>query len=137
MESRFRGGSSGRRSIGSNADFELVRDVSFQRELRVSPDSRRLAAHFGGSENDIWIYAFERGTMRRLTLEPGEDESDARPLLDSRFDERLARISPDGRYIAYMSNESGREEVYVQCFPDLGDKHQISNRGGVQPDRAP
>jgi len=75
--------------------------------------------------------------MRRLTLEPGEDESDARPLLDSRFDERLARISPDGRYIAYMSNESGREEVYVQCFPDLGDKHQISNRGGVQPDRAP
>ena len=191
-----------------DAGLTVVGHEQITRDLRLSPDGTRLAVHFVGGENDIWIYEFARGTMSRLTLEPGEDEtpvwspdggfiafagqrerrkvfrvradgsevpeplwesnyhthvsdwspdgrwlvldidsgrqfgvwildvegeSDAQPLLDSRFDEKLARISPDGRYFAYVSNESGREEVYLQRFPDLGDKRQISNAGGTQP----
>jgi hypothetical protein len=42
-------------------------------------------------------------------------------------------ISPDGRFLAYLSNESGRTEVYVRSFPGPGGKWQISNEGGVQP----
>jgi len=192
-------GDNGRTTIG---------DVRLLRDLRVSPDGRRLAAHYDGDENDVWIYDFARGTTSRLTLLPGEDEtpvwspdgrfiafaaqrgtrqlfrvpedgsdppeplwesehhmhvsdwspdgrwilfdhdlgpqadiwlldmdgeSEARPLLESRFNEHSERVSPDGNYLAYVSNESGREEVYVQRFPGLGDKRQISNEGGAQP----
>src|SRR5204863_2935580 len=42
-------------------------------------------------------------------------------------------FSPDGRWVAYTSNESGREDVYVQAFPPTGDKYRISRNGGTQP----
>ena len=42
-------------------------------------------------------------------------------------------FSPDGRFLAYQSNESGRKEVYVQSFPDPGGKWQVSTAGGVDP----
>jgi hypothetical protein len=44
-----------------------------------------------------------------------------------------ARVSPDGRWIAYESDESGRYEVYVQSFPASGGKWQISTAGGAEP----
>ena len=47
--------------------------------------------------------------------------------------EHGARFSPDGRYVAYVSNESGINGVYVQTFPPGGGKWQISNSGGTQP----
>jgi Tol biopolymer transport system component len=54
-------------------------------------------------------------------------------LLQSVFDERHGQFSPDGTWIAYVSNESGRFEVYVQSFPGTGNKRQISSDGGQQP----
>jgi hypothetical protein len=44
-----------------------------------------------------------------------------------------ADLSPDGRWIAYRSNESGTNEIYVQAFPGAGEKHRISIAGGVNP----
>ena len=55
------------------------------------------------------------------------------PFLNSRFDEMYPEFSPDGRWMAYVSDESGREEVYVQPFPGPGGKWQISNEGGQEP----
>jgi hypothetical protein len=46
---------------------------------------------------------------------------------------REARFSPDQRFVAYRSNESGRDEVYVVPFPEPGGKWQISTDGGAQP----
>ena len=43
----------------------------------------------------------------------------------------LAQLSPDGRWVAYQTNESGRFEVVVQSFPDAGGKWQVSTAGGV------
>ncbi len=57
----------------------------------------------------------------------------ARPLLNSRFHETQARISPDGKWLAYVSDESGRPEVYVQGYPSLAGKWQVSTQGGTQP----
>jgi len=55
------------------------------------------------------------------------------PFLNSRFNEMFPEFSPDGRWMAYVSDESGRDEVYVQPFPGPGGKWQISNEGGWEP----
>ena len=57
----------------------------------------------------------------------------ARPFVASPSDEPSAEISPDGRYIAYQSNQSGRPEVYVQPFPGPGRRELVSIDGGSQP----
>src|SRR5262249_7329309 len=54
-------------------------------------------------------------------------------FLKTPFDERDGRFSPDGKWIAYQSNESGRFEIYVRPFPGPGTKFQISTNGGIQP----
>jgi hypothetical protein len=48
------------------------------------------------------------------------------------YDERHPMFSPDGRWLAYTSNESGRDEVHVRSYPGPGGKQQISNEGGSQ-----
>jgi Tol biopolymer transport system component len=55
------------------------------------------------------------------------------PLFKTAALSRTAQFSPDGRWIAYTSVESGRPEVYVQTFPPSGGKWQISTNGGVMP----
>jgi Tol biopolymer transport system component len=52
------------------------------------------------------------------------------PILEGPFDQTQAVLSPDGKWLAYTSNESGREEVYIESFPDRSGKWQISTGGG-------
>jgi serine/threonine-protein kinase len=54
-------------------------------------------------------------------------------LIRGPSDESKPAMSPDGRWIAYQSNVSGRWEVYVQPFPDLAGRWQVSSQGGVAP----
>ncbi len=68
---------------------------------------------------DLWIYSF----ANRQTV----------PLLQTRFQDMGGFFSPDGRWIAYVSDESGAREVYVQPFPPNGAKWQISSSGGGAP----
>ena len=70
------------------------------------------------------------GQGRGEPVEPPRVE----PLLETRFDERGGIVSPDGQWLAYESNSSGRYEIYVRPFPNVGDgQWQVSNAGGVQP----
>ena len=62
-------------------------------------------------------------------LEAGTD----RPVLSATFHEFGARLSPDGRWLAYGADESGRPEVFVRSFPEAGFRRQISSGGGTQP----
>ena len=55
------------------------------------------------------------------------------PYLQTPFNEGDAQFSPDGKWMAYASNESGQPQVYVQAIPASGAKWQISPAGGVQP----
>jgi hypothetical protein len=56
-----------------------------------------------------------------------------RPFLNSQFNEAYPEFSPDGRWIAYSSDESKRNEVYVRPFPVPGMKLQVSSQGGREP----
>ena len=51
----------------------------------------------------------------------------------TRFNERIPDLSPDGRWLTYVSNESGVSDVYVRSFPDLGSKRRVSDGGGTEP----
>jgi Tol biopolymer transport system component len=55
------------------------------------------------------------------------------PFLKTPFNEFGAKFSPDGRWVAYRSNESGRAEIYVAPYPGPGGKRQISTAGGTAP----
>jgi hypothetical protein len=54
------------------------------------------------------------------------------PVVQTNFDEREGQFSPDGKWIAYQSDETGRSEIYVQLFMGPGSKYQISTSGGAQ-----
>ena len=56
-----------------------------------------------------------------------------RPLLVSAANEKFGHLSPDGNWIAYQSDESGRDEVYVARYPTVSGKTAVSNRGGGYP----
>jgi eukaryotic-like serine/threonine-protein kinase len=85
-----------------------------------TPDGTTLAFHERkpNGERDIWV------------VSPG---SDPVPFLLTPFDERSPRFSPDGKWLAYVSDESGRNDVYVQPFPGPGPKWLVSTEGGIDP----
>ena len=75
---------------------------------------------------DLWtVPLFEESALRAGTPEP---------FLTTEYDERQPRFSPDGRFIAYSSTESGaRHEIYVRTFPDDGRRWTVSDGGGTVP----
>jgi Tol biopolymer transport system component len=66
-----------------------------------------------------------------ILLQPGNNESQR--FLQTPFNEGAPSFSPDGRWLAYASDESGRYEVYVNAYPGPGGKYQISTEGGTEP----
>jgi eukaryotic-like serine/threonine-protein kinase len=68
-----------------------------------------------------------------LLFLPLSGERKPEPFLQTTFIEAQGRFSPDGRWVAYISNETGQFEVYVQSFPPTGAKVAISTGGGSQP----
>ena len=72
-------------------------------------------------------------TGRDIWLLTVAHERRTRPLIQKPFNQWFARFSPDGRWLAYVSDETGRPEVYVEPFPARGARWQISNEGGTLP----
>ena len=68
-----------------------------------------------------------------LKPKAGGEGYEATPYLTTAADETIPVFSPDGRYVAYVSSESGRSEIYVRPFPEGGGKWQVSITGGMQP----
>ena len=85
---------------------------------RRSPLSKR-ETHAGFFQFDIWV------------LSIGDRKT--RAVIHTAANEMSPEFSPDGRWLAYVSNESGRHEVYVQPYPGPGERHLISTNGGEQP----
>jgi Tol biopolymer transport system component len=89
--------------------------------VSFSPDGQLLAFHEANptTGEDILVL--------RLS------DHKVQPFLRTSFNEADPRFSPDGRWIAYMSDESGHSEIYVQPYPGPGGKWQISTDGGTEP----
>jgi serine/threonine-protein kinase len=68
-----------------------------------------------------------------ISVLPLNGERTLRPFLQTKFNEEAARFSPDGRWVAYVSDESGRFEIYIRPYPGPGGKWQISAEGGGEP----
>ena len=68
-----------------------------------------------------------------LRLLPLSGDQKPTLFIQTEFAESQGRFSPDGRWVAYISNESGQYQVYVQSFPSSGGKWQVSTSGGAQP----
>jgi Tol biopolymer transport system component len=69
-----------------------------------------------------------------LLFLPLKGERRPRPLMPTPFDEMNAEVSPDGHWLAYQSNESGLNQIYVRPFPNVdAGKSQVSTSGGTQP----
>jgi Tol biopolymer transport system component len=111
-----------KRVAGSDAEEQLWTSSNHFHVECWSRDGRSIIVtdRDPATGDDLWLISLE-------------DEISAQPLLQTRFNEFGGRLSPDGRWLAYTSNESGRLEVYVQAFPVLGTKTQISINGGSQP----
>ena len=108
-------------SSGTGADELILSSGSQKNPTSVSPDGRFLL-----------FQSLSPKTKMDLELLSLADRK-VTPFLQTEFDENYGVFSPDGRWIAYASNESGRYEVYVQPFPGPGGKWQISNAGGTAP----
>lgn len=80
--------------------------------------------------------AFERTAPDdrwEIWMLPLEGARQPYPYLQTAFNERTPAFSPNGRWLAYASDESGRFEIYVQRFPGPGEKRIVSNEGGTEP----
>ena len=115
-----------RRADGTGSETVLLDDDITMYPRDWSRDGNyliyeRFAAQWTGpvARSDLWIYSFA--------------DRNASSFLETPFDESAPALSPDGRYIAYVSDESGRLEVYVTTFPIAGAKVRISTSGGNWP----
>ena len=106
---------------GSGGLERLTTSDHTQASMSVSPDGQLLTFLDVGPATgfDIWVL--------RLS------DHKAQPFLRTRFNESAPRFSPDGHWLAYFSDESGRYEIYVQPYPGPGGKWQISTEGGTEP----
>jgi serine/threonine-protein kinase len=113
---------------GPGTPKEILASKNAQRPSSFSPDGKVLAYAEVHPQSglDMWTVRLDEGSSRQ-----------PEPFLQTPFQEDLPLFSPDGRWIAYRSNESGRMEIFVAQFPGAAVRRQISIDGGDQPLWAP
>ena len=111
------------KAVDGSVPEELMTDARSTNPLDWSPDGCCLlyqARPRTAVGSDLWLL-------------PLQGNRPATPVFQTPFLEAQGRFSPDGRWLAYVSNESGRNEVYVRAFPSGESKRQVSSQGGIEP----
>ena len=98
-----------------------------------------------GSKSNVWVEHWspdgkfilirkdETDTRADLFVIPITGDRKPIPFIQSAFEELAGQFSPDGRWVSYQSDETGRHEVYLTSFPDATNRVQISVSGGTRP----
>ena len=109
-------------SSGSGAEELLYESELLKAPMSWAPDGKRIVFWVQDPKNggDLWML-------------PLDGDKKPVPLIATPFNETHGQISPDGKWIAYTSNSTGRSEVYVQPFPSGSGRYQISFHGGDWP----
>ena len=131
---------------GSRIVFALQFENAYASDLYQKPSAGNgqedLLVHsgvngypFDWSSDGKWIVYQVTGktTGTDLWLLPMQGDHKPIPYLQTPFSETNAEFSPDAKWIAYQSNESGRNQIYIQAVPPNGAKYQISANGGTNP----
>ncbi|MDP3716573.1 MAG: protein kinase [Acidobacteriota bacterium] len=100
----------------------LTTDIS-QSPGSYSPDGRAI----------VFTMNLQTSAPPKIAVISLDGDQKPRPLDDSRYAQGSPKISPDGRYLAYCTNETGRPQVYVRAFPGPGPTTQVSTEGGTDP----
>jgi serine/threonine-protein kinase len=99
----------------------LTKERNRARPWSWSPDGKSLVyMTVGKNGGDLWLY-------------PIDPRGPERPLATTKFYETEAAVSPDGRWLAYTSTDDGHDDIYVQPFPNGGERYQVSADGGSRP----
>ena len=111
------------RADGTGAAERLVASPFPQVPIGFSPDGKTLIVRDSDPKTGI-----------DLSIIGMDGDRFAKKLIATAFNEQLGEVSPDGRWLAYQSNESGREEIHVRPFSDVNSGHwQVSADGGSRP----
>jgi Tol biopolymer transport system component len=105
---------------GTGTEDLITESDAVKEPMSWSPDGKILVYAQTGQSGDVWAV-------------PLTGDKKPFPLLQSRFNERFPQVSPDGKWLAYASDETQRDEIYVKPFPDGPGKWQVSVDGGLLP----
>jgi Tol biopolymer transport system component len=109
-----------RKPVRGGTEESVFEGTSFESPHDTTPDGKTLIVQNTRRSVDIWAL-------------PLEGDHKLVPLLTTDSSERTPRLSPDGRWLAYASDESGHYEVYVRRYPVTEEKWQVTTRGGGWP----
>ena len=116
------------------SDFETIQSqvigADAADELYKSSHPIFPASWTPGGEDLVFV-EFHPETRGDIWVLP--EDGEAKAWMATEFAEGYPRLSPDGRWLAYISNESGRYEVYVRAYPGAGEKTTVSTDGGFEP----
>ena len=130
---------------GTELAFATTRAGETERTIRIA------RADGSGNERVVWKYAGHAHLsdwspdgrwllVDMVTPDRGiqlvdlkDPQTTAKLFQETSFSQSNARVSPNGQWVAYMSNESGENEIYVQSFPQPGNKIRVSTGGGITP----
>jgi Tol biopolymer transport system component len=115
---------------GQNVYSRIASGAGSEEVVLQSPSVKRPT---DWSSNFILYEEDDSKNQADLWVLPLSGERKPRPYLRTPFAEQQARFSPDGKWVAYVSNDTGQSEVNVQSFPEGGGKWQVSTNGGVTP----
>jgi len=122
------------KSLAENL-FWQPNDGSTPMERLASSDNYQFAGSWSSDGTTlVFVEGKQEGSQNSWDIAVLDARSGrVRPFLNSHFTELYPEFSPDGRWIAYSSDESMRHEVYVRPFPGPGMKHPVSSEGGIEP----
>ena len=113
-----------RKPADGSREAEAVRPIAGRAYLASVDEARQVAIL------DSIVAASDRGDILRVPFVAG---SPAEQLVSSRFNEYASSVSPDGKWVAYQSDDTGRPEIYVKGLLGPGPRRQVTSAGGEEP----